>query len=210
MQYFLKILKHALRLCTFHGNVLTSAGSIKIGSLSGFFELVKSKSAMCPLNDFSSKQVSNQNKNTHQIYSSKFQNEKNKYDDLLSRPSISNKNENHYHWSLWIWFSAKKMHRKCLWGRANIPSSTFVLPPPPPSSILWCSWGKSFIGARSSPIAFSSSPYNKSKPFHLCGALGLQTASTSSAPPLQSTRGKEASVFSGCTLSSGPYPSQLA
>lgn len=48
-----------------------------------------------------------------------------------------------------------------------------------------------------------------SKPFHLCGTLGLQTASTSSAPPLQSTKVKEASVFSGCTLSSKSTPAAL-
>lgn len=78
----------------------------------------------------------------------------------------------------------RKMHRKCLWGRANIPRSTFVLLPPPPLSILWCSGGKSCTGARSSPTALPQSPYTKSKPLHLCGALGSWTASTPSAPPL--------------------------
>ena len=46
----------------------------------------------------SSKQVLSQlnhNKTSHQIHSSKFQNEKNKYDDIISRPSVSNKNENY-------------------------------------------------------------------------------------------------------------------
>ena len=46
----------------------------------------------------SSKQVLSQLnhiKTSHQIHSSKFQNEKNKYDDIISRPSVSNKNDNY-------------------------------------------------------------------------------------------------------------------
>lgn len=88
------------------------------------------------------------------------------------------------------------LQRKCI-GSAFEEEPTFqpllLSSSHSPLSMLWCSWGKSFTGARPTPIAFPQSPYNnKSKPFCLYGVLGLETASTSLTSLLQSAQEKEA------------------
>ena len=74
------------------GNFLFSANLLGVKNMSF------AKNPSENMND-SSKQISNQNqnqnKNPFQVHNSKFQNDKNKYDDIISRPSISNKNDTH-------------------------------------------------------------------------------------------------------------------
>ena len=61
-------------------------------NLLGIKNMTFAKNPSEHVND-SSKQVSNQNRTPMKVRNSKFQNEKSKYEDIISRPSVSNKND---------------------------------------------------------------------------------------------------------------------